>query len=110
MSDNLTEPESSVSWPLDSSVDDDTVTTVARAQYEPEPDAAVVAVVEAVASVTQQDPLEMPPLFGSVNTEALDELVTTPRENPVTVTFSYQQCRVTVSSCGDVAVECRTNE
>ncbi|SDQ91495.1 HalOD1 output domain-containing protein [Natronobacterium texcoconense] len=112
MSDNLTQLDSTVSWIFDSSSDDDVVTEVVHARFETEPDAAVITVVETVASVTGQEPLEMPPLFESIDTEALDELVAASeaRGKPVKVSFTYQDCLVTVSSRGDVVVERRTTD
>ena len=68
-------------------------------------DAVVVAIVSAVAAVTDNDVTAMPPLYGAVDAEALTRLVTSSHEQPVEVTFPYLRCRVTVSSDGDVVVE-----
>ncbi|EMA30011.1 hypothetical protein C446_16807 [Halobiforma nitratireducens JCM 10879] len=80
---------------------------IAHAQFEPTADAVVVSIVETVAAVTDRDSLEMPPLFESVDTEALEVIVASARdrERLLEVTFVYQECLVTVSSGGDVVVE-----
>ncbi|WP_339105624.1 HalOD1 output domain-containing protein [Haloterrigena salinisoli] len=65
----------------------------------------VVAVVEAVSAVTNCDPTAMAPLYGTVDPEALADLVTADRDRPVEVSFDYEGCQVTVSSGGRIAVE-----
>lgn len=68
-------------------------------------DAVVVTVVETVATVTDREVTAMPPLFATIDAEALTALVTSARDQHLEVTFSYEGCRVTVSSSGDVVVE-----
>lgn len=85
--------------------DDEPATETIHASFDEDPDAVLVAIVESVAALTDRNLTAMPPLFATIDSEALAELVTSPRERPVEVTFSYEGCRVTVSSCGDVFVE-----
>ena len=68
------------------------------------PDAVVVTIVETVAAITNCEVTDMPPLHAAVDTEALTELVASPREQSIDVTFAYEGCDVTVSSSGNVAV------
>lgn len=58
-----------------------------------------VAVVTAVANATGQSPLEMDPLWESVDTDALEALLTdTDRTgSSPTVSFTYCGCTVTVT-------------
>lgn len=60
------------------------------------------AVVSAVAEETGRSPLEMDPLWNSVDTDALDLLCGSPddRRSSVTVTFDYCDRRVTVTADG----------
>ena len=68
-------------------------------------DTAIVEIVTGVATVLDREVMDMPPLFDAIDAGALGELVTSPRKRPIEVSFSYQGCRVTVSSSGDVIVE-----
>lgn len=76
-------------------------------QFDSATDDLVVTVVEAVATVTNQEALEMEPLFDTIDGTALNELVQSARDRgqPVEVSFRYQECRVTASSSGSVRVE-----
>ncbi|GAB3674914.1 HalOD1 output domain-containing protein [Halopiger thermotolerans] len=104
MSDNTT-PSDSPSFQHLGPESDDAPATF-HATFDGRADSLVVAIVEAVATVTGDDPIDMPPLFDTVNPEALSELVapSPPRDQYVEVTFEYQGCRVTVSSDGDMTV------
>ena len=67
------------------------------------------AVVSAVASVHGCDPLELPPLFQSVDPDALDSVFAR-REGSLpgtdaTLTFEYADHAVTVNSYGTVRIE-----
>lgn len=105
MSDNMTRSNSDSSQSLDDDGGGDTP-DVFRTRFEADPNAAVVAIVETVAAVTGHNVVDMPPLYETVDSEALSELVTAPKsgEQPIEVTFSYQDCRVAVSNRGTVAV------
>lgn len=61
-------------------------------------------VVEAVARRVGSDPLDLPPLFEAVDTDALDALVAN-STGPIEVTFEYQGYTVTVQGDGRVDVE-----
>lgn len=65
----------------------------------------IVAIVEAVASATNCELAAMSPLYDTVDPEALTDIVTSDRDRPIDVSFSYEGCRVTVSSSGHVVVE-----
>ena len=67
------------------------------------------AVVEAVAATTGAAPLEMTRLYDVIDPEALDRLENRadrgPREpGELHVTFTYEGCRVALSSTGRVSV------
>ena len=65
------------------------------------------AVVSAVAVASDTDPLEMDSLYETVDTDALDSLVT-PRRDAVGdlhITFEYHGYEVTASSYGDLKVK-----
>ena len=57
-------------------------------------------VVRGVASAAGRDPLELPPLFGSVDPEALDATVRTISDG--TVSFRFAGYEVAVDSGGEV--------
>ncbi|WP_276254621.1 HalOD1 output domain-containing protein [Halomontanus rarus] len=84
------------------SVDDDAgthpIAGTVRASFDADPDAVVVAIVETVAIVTGRSVSDMRPLFEIVDGEALTDLVTSSRRHPLEVTFSYEDCRVSVSN------------
>lgn len=57
-------------------------------------------VVRSVADNTNTDPLELPPLFDTVDPDALDALVRSLSDGELT--FTYAGCAVTVDSTGAV--------
>lgn len=61
-------------------------------------------VVEAVSDATDSDPLDTEPLQRYVDTESLDALVGSKREDHVRVTFTYDGFGVVVDSSGTVEV------
>ncbi|WP_290819450.1 HalOD1 output domain-containing protein [Halovivax sp.] len=67
-------------------------------------DDPVVAIVRAVAAVTDRDPTEMPLLFETVHTGALSRVLDASPPGTLEVTFPYAGCDVTVSSDGTVLV------
>lgn len=72
---------------------------------------APVAVVEAVASVTNQSPTDMEPLSTVIKPDAFDELFASTRSTPRNtghVQFQYQGCYVRVSATGAVRVSLPT--
>ena len=66
------------------------------------------AVIAAVAAAKDEDPVALPPLFETIDTDALDALfaVTSARMRPFesSLRFSYVGCEVTVNSHGTVIV------
>lgn len=65
----------------------------------------IVAIVDAVAALTNRDLTAISPLYDTVDPEALTDLVTSDRDQPIDVSFSYEDCQVAVSSDGRVVVE-----
>lgn len=65
-----------------------------------------VAVVEAIATATDRDPLALTPIYEYLDTDAFDALVTTARgmDSQISVTFRYEDWTVSVDSTGDIAV------
>lgn len=63
------------------------------------------AVVDAVAAVMHCDPMDMEPLYRSVDTEALDSIVVNTNGTGVTVSFDVSDLRVTVSCDGTIEIE-----
>jgi len=59
-------------------------------------DSLLLAIVDAVADATGQDPETMTPLYSAINPDALHRLVAS-AENEVRITFSYEECTVTVT-------------
>lgn len=60
-----------------------------------------LAIVEAIASALDRDPMEMPPLYEVVETEALDAILQRGVRTdsvPVTIQFEYEGFDVTVDS------------
>lgn len=63
-------------------------------------------VIEATAEATGTDPLELEPLYTTVDPDALQSLVGGPPDGAnAMVTFDYEGCRVTVHRGGRVEVE-----
>lgn len=77
-----------------------------RGRYDRETTPAPMAVIAVVARALNLDPLEMDPLHHSVDTDALDAVfrVRDALGEAVHVSFTYQECDVTVSSEEVVAV------
>lgn len=73
-----------------------------RIQFDPESfDEPSTAIVRRIATATDRDPTDMPPLYDYVDVEALDTLITTSTtrtDNPVRLSFSYDGIEVTVDS------------
>ncbi len=67
------------------------------------------AIVSAVADARDCDPLELPPLFHTIDTDALDSVVARQRgprrQETVRVEFEYANYAVTVHSVGTVELE-----
>ncbi|MGQ3411576.1 HalOD1 output domain-containing protein [Natrinema sp. LN54] len=83
----------------------DPITETYHSRFDGGPSTVVVAIVEAVAAVTNREPDALSPLYDTVDPEALADLVTSARGHPIDVSISYEGCQVTVSSDGGVVVE-----
>ncbi|MFC4436161.1 MULTISPECIES: HalOD1 output domain-containing protein [Natrialbaceae] len=106
MNDNTTTPDSTPVGPFDEDgVGHDPATEASHARFDTEYNTVVVTIVETVAAVTNREPAAMEPLFAAIDPESLTGLVASTRKTPVEVGFSYEGCRVTVSSRGTVVVE-----
>lgn len=67
-----------------------------------------MAVVEAVAEVSHSDPMDLEPLYRSVDTDALDSIVTYADGSGVSVSFEVETFDVSVY--GDGTIEVRPPE
>lgn len=61
-----------------------------------------IAVIEAMALVTEQDPLDMEPLADVIDPDALDQLLS--RDNTVVLSFRWEGHDVQVFNSGDIIV------
>ena len=65
----------------------------------------VYTVVSAVAEVEDSDPVDLPPLYNTINPEALNDLFTSGSETSVDqVTFQYAGYAILVRGSGEVQV------
>lgn len=64
----------------------------------------VTEIVSSTAQHTGTDPLALPPLYESVDADALERLLNTTSKSDVTVTFTYAGARLEVRNDGDVRV------
>ncbi|SDN20199.1 hypothetical protein SAMN04487949_3649 [Halogranum gelatinilyticum] len=78
-----------------------------QAQFSTTDEVASDAVISAVAAASDTDPLDMEPLYATVDTDALDSLVTPRRAaiGDLHLTFEYQGYEVTASSCGSIKLK-----
>lgn len=106
MNDNTTAPDFTPVGPFgEDSVGYDPNTEASYARFDTGYNTVVVTIVETVATVTDREPAAMEPLFAVIDPESLTDLVASARQTPIEVDFSYEGCRVTVSSHGSVVVE-----
>jgi hypothetical protein len=63
-----------------------------------------ISIAETVAAVSGSEPTAMEPLYSILDPDALDALLSSPRNSEVRFTFSYEGCTVTVRSSGEIAV------
>lgn len=69
-----------------------------------DPESVSVAIVEAVAAVTETPSTDLPPLYEWVNPDALEQLFDpAPRQTSGVVAFEVADCTVTVTSDGTVS-------
>jgi hypothetical protein len=76
-----------------------------RATFDTDRDSTSLAVVDAVASIKDTDPLELTPLQSVIDTTALDDMTSTPgagADGFDSIRFRYENCQVTVRSGGEI--------
>ncbi|MFC6718872.1 HalOD1 output domain-containing protein [Natrialbaceae archaeon GCM10025810] len=85
----------------------DPTTGTYHATFEPTApdDSVVVAIVTAVATATNRSVTALEPLYWTVDAESLAVLLASSPTDPIEVAFTYEDCRVTVSSHGTVVVD-----
>lgn len=80
-----------------------------RTTFTDSVDSASEAVISAVATLTGEDPVEMPPLYTAIDPDALDALFrptrTGPRRGDRRLEFAFNGHEVTVKSCGVIVVD-----
>ncbi|MDG5775092.1 hypothetical protein QA599_01425 [Haloarculaceae archaeon H-GB1-1] len=77
-----------------------------RTQFDQEKTPASMAVIATLAEVMGDDPVELDPLYSTVNPDALDALVRvrTGTDGDVHVTFTHEDHAITVYSYGVVSI------
>lgn len=81
----------------------ESITQPIRADWR-EHDSPCTAIVEVVAAATGREPTDLPPLYESIETDALDALVSASTDESTRVTFDYAGVEVTVRSHGEFEV------
>ena len=69
--------------------------------------AASTKVVRRVAAVTDREVIQLPPLYETIDPEALDAIVDSVSTDASSLVcrFTYEECRITVDGSGAVSVE-----
>lgn len=75
-----------------------------RVKYDPVQTTPSLAVITAVSNITGIDPLELDPLQGSIDCDALDLLFTSNMASAIQLTFQYSSCEITVDTTGVITV------
>ena len=77
-----------------------------RAEYDQETTSASMAVVASLSEAMDSEPTELEPLYASVDTGALDDLVRVSGtgNGNISVTFTVEKYAITVSSYGVVTI------
>lgn len=70
-------------------------------------DELCLSIVDAVATITDQDPREMEPLFAALDPDPLQELLSSVGVDELQVSFVYEGCAIVVASNGDLVVRPR---
>lgn len=65
-------------------------------------------IVQKIADRTETDPLDLPPLFDTIDPDVLQDLVKSSEEATTTIRFDYCSYDVQVSGNGNINVEDRT--
>ena len=75
-------------------------------QYEPElGDSPSMLIVETIADLTDQDAQDLPPLYDSVDPDAVDRLFSHNGAQQLKLEFQYKGFQVTVDSNGSINFE-----
>ncbi|GAB7019783.1 HalOD1 output domain-containing protein [Halostagnicola bangensis] len=72
-----------------------------------EPGRPSTAVIEAIAAVTDSEPVAMPSIYDFIDLEALDTIIanqSTGRTDTISVSFQYDDIDVTVDSDGSIEI------
>ena len=86
-------------------VDYDEATATYRSMHDWERPARLsLTIVQTVATATGTDHESMEPLYSVLDPDALDALLSSPRENDLRLTFPYEGCIVMVESNGEITV------
>ncbi|WP_336337489.1 HalOD1 output domain-containing protein [Haloarcula brevis] len=81
-------------------------TTVTRKQFDWTETRPSAAVTEYISAMTGREQTDFPPLYETVDPEAVDSLVApSDRASPVSISFEYAGHAVTVRSDGELVVE-----
>lgn len=75
-----------------------------RTTYDWESTEPSTGVIETVADATDSEPLALPELYETVESDALDSLLRS-SDAVISVSFAFADCDVTVRSDGEVAVQ-----
>lgn len=75
-----------------------------RVKYDSSQTRPSFAVITIVSNVTGIDPLELDPLYDSIDGDALDALCTADHSSVSRLTFQYSGCEITVKTDGVVEV------
>jgi len=80
-----------------------------RTEFDPDTRPVCEAIITAVATATERDPLDVPPLYSVVDIDALATLFTpadiSPDGSDRTATFDYAGCHIKVRGRGTVLIE-----
>lgn len=79
-----------------------------QGSFDPRETEPSTAVVEFLAAIRHADPVDMEPLYHSVDTDALDSLFTAQTGTDVTVEFEVEGFVVTVGSGGTIEIDAPT--
>lgn len=63
------------------------------------------SITKSIADKLNTEPLDLPPLFQSIDPEALEDLITSSGATTMQVTFLYAGCKITVTGNRAVSVE-----
>ena len=84
----------------------DPATGTYRTQYDWEdPSSPYLTIVETVSAVNGQEPTSIEPLYSVLDPEALESLLYTGRDSNVQITFTFEECTVSVTGHGEVVIK-----